>query len=114
MSCGIKRILQFQEAIQYQPVKVIDATEMDITESCMYSWSSDGVCWTNWTTYSNYIRIVSNYESDFYLRILLFGSFDRVALNGLFTKCYNICIDNTCSFLRDFCGEPCLFQPLVE
>ena len=48
MSCGIRRILQFQEAIRYQEIKVIDSLGNDITMQCQYSWSSDGVCWTNW------------------------------------------------------------------
>ena len=63
MSCGIKRILQFQEAVRYQEIKVIDSFGIDITMQCQYSWSSDGVCWTNWVDYNEYKRITSNYES---------------------------------------------------
>lgn len=111
MSCGIKRILQFQEAVRYQEIKVIDSFGIDITMQCQYSWSSDGVCWTNWVDYNEYKRITSNYESDFYLRVLLFGSFDKISLGGLYTKCYSICLDSTLSFLQDFCGEENLFQP---
>lgn len=111
MSCGIRRILQFQEAIRYQEVKVVDSLGNDITMQCQYSWSSDGVCWTNWVDYNEYKRITSNYESDFYLRVLLFGSFDRISLGGIYTKCYNICLDATLAFLQDFCGDENLFQP---
>ena len=75
MACGIRRILQLQEAIQYQTIKVFDANN-DITLQCHYSWSTDGVCWTNWTTYPNYELICQNIEGDFYLRVLLFGGFD--------------------------------------
>lgn len=110
MSCGIKRILQLKEAIQYQPVKVFD-TNKDITTQCQYSWSTDSICWTNWTSYSNYETICKNIEGDFYLRILLFAGFDKLSLNGIFTNCYNICIDSTNTFLTDFCGSENLFQP---
>ena len=34
---------------------------------------------------------------------LLFGSFDRISLGGVYTKCYNICLDATLAFLQDFC-----------
>ena len=111
MSCRIRRILQFREAIVYQDIKVYDANNIDITNNCMYSWSSDGVCWTNWVTYKGYTDIVSNYDSDFYLRVLLFGSFDRISLGGLFSNCYNICLDSSNEFLQDFCGSTTLFQP---
>ena len=110
MACGIKRILQLQEAIQYQPIKVFD-TNKDITTQCQYSWSTDNICWTNWTSYSNYETICKNIEGDFYLRILLFAGFDKLSLNGIFTNCYNICIDSTNTFLTDFCGNENLFQP---
>ena len=111
MGCGLKRILQLQTAIQWSQIKLWDSSGMDITDQCMYSWSADGVCWTNWTTYSNYNNICRNFEGDFYLRVLLFDGFGQIAINGEYTKCYNICIDSTSSFLTDFCGEPNLFQP---
>lgn len=111
MSCGIKRILQFNEAVTFGEIKVFDSFNMDVTNQCNYSWSSDGVCWTNWTSYSQYLTICKNIEADFYLRILLFDSFDRVSLNGLFTKCYSICVDSTSPFLETFCDNSNLFQP---
>lgn len=111
MSCEIKRILQFQTAVQFGELKVFDNKEKDITFSCMYSWSIDKVCWTNWTGYNNYLQIAKNIETDFYLRILLFGSFSKVSLNGLFTNCYNITVDSTNQFLIDFCGTENLFNP---
>lgn len=111
MGCGIRRILQFQEAISFKEVRVFDDLNNDITNTCMYSWSTDGVCWINWTSYQNYIRVVPNIETDFYLRVLLFGGFGKVSLGGAFTDCYNICIDSTNEFLKNFCEEPNLFQP---
>ena len=111
MTCGIKRILQLQEAIQYQTIKIVGGDNNDITYDCKYSWSSDGVCWTSWADYNAYVKICKNIENDFYLKILLFGDFLKISLNGVYTKCYNICIDSSSSFLTDFCGETNLFQP---
>ena len=111
MTCAFKRILQFQQAVVYGPIQVFNENDQDITNTCMYAWSSDGVCWTTWTTYANYLTIAKNIESDFYLRVLLFGGFDRISLNGLFTKCYSIVIDNTNPFLTDFCSNENLFNP---
>lgn len=110
-TCGIKRILQFEEAITYSDVIVYDIDQKNITNECLYSWSADGVCWTSWTKYSDYAKITKNISSDFYLRVLLFGSFGKISLNGVFTNCYNICIDSSNDFLKDFCGDPNLFQP---
>lgn len=111
MTCAIKRILQFQQAVTFGPIQVLDEKNRDITATCMYSWSADGVCWTAWTSYNKYLQIAKNIESDFYLRVLLFAGFDRISLNGLFTKCYSIVIDNTNPFLTDFCGNENLFNP---
>ena len=110
MSCAIKRILQLQTAIQWSNIRLWSSTE-EITNKSMYSWSTDGVCWTNWATIDQYNFICKNFEGDFYLRILIAGSFDRISINGEFTKCYNISIDSTSKFLTDFCSETNLFQP---
>ena len=111
MSCGIRRILQFKDAIVFGEFRVFNNNDLDITNQCQYSWSTDGVCWTNWTSYSQYLSICKNIESDFYCRILLFDSFDRVSLNGVFTKCYTICLDSSNPFLQTFCDNENLFQP---
>ena len=110
MGCGIRRILQLKEAIQYKVVSVFD-NDIDITNSCMYSWSTDGVCWSGWADSYNYNNICKNIEGDFYLRVLLFGAFSKIMLGKEFTNCYSITIDTTNAFLTDFCGEPNLFQP---
>lgn len=110
MGCNLKRILQFNNAITYQKVHVYDHNN-DITDKCMYSWSIDGVCWTNWTTVDMYDKIGNNIEGDFYLRLLLSGNFDKVRLGESFTTCYNVCLDSSMTFLEDFCGSTNLFQP---
>ena len=111
MGCQIRRILQFNEAIVFQEVKIFDFDSVDITRDCMYSWSTDTACWTGWTTYDNYISICKNFESAFYLRVLLFGSFEKVFIGTDYTTCYTICLDSTNPFLQDFCGQPNIFQP---
>lgn len=111
MACGIRRILQLQEAIQYKEIKIKDLNGLDITSQCMYSWSTDMVCWTNWTSIEMYNNICKNLETDFYLRILLFDSFGDLSLNGYISTCYNISIDASSTFLQDFCGNTNLFQP---
>ena len=78
MSCVIKRILQFNEAIQFNYIKITDESGKDITNQCQYSWSTDSVCWTNWVDYNSYLSIAKNIESDFYLRVRLFGSFGNI------------------------------------
>lgn len=110
MACGLKRILQLKEAITYQNIQIF-SQNIDITNQCQFSWSTDGSCWTNWTNIDMYKRICSNIETDFYLRVLLFDGFDKVKLGGNLTNCYNICLDSSTDFLSDFCGDPNLFQP---
>lgn len=109
MSCGIKRILQLSEAVQYQEVRVFDGVE--ITNQCKYSWSTDGVCWTSWTTIDKYNMLCKNIEGDFYLRILLFGGFEKLLLNDNLVSCYNICLDTSNVFLQNLCENSNLYQP---
>jgi hypothetical protein len=111
MSCKIKRILQLQEAIQYSNIQLFDGYNKDITNECQYSWSTDMICWTGWASINNYNDSCKNIEGDFYLRVLLNGSFDRILLNNSAISCYNICLDNYNTFLQDFCGNTNLYQP---
>ena len=63
-----------------------------MTKVYQYSWSSDGVCWTNWVSYEQYLALAKYVESDFYLRILVTGSIGEVYIDGAITRCYNVCI----------------------
>ena len=112
MSCIIKRILQFQNSVVFGPLAIYDADGTDTTNSNMYSWSTDGVCWTSWVNYQTYLKIVKNIESDFYLRILISSSLGKVVLNNMETKCYSLCLFNSNPFLEDFCSEN-LFNPYM-
>lgn len=110
-NCLIKRILKINEAMLSQPLIVFNSNKKDITNNCSYSWSVDGVCWVSWASYADYLRITKNLGSDFYLRILLSDSFDKLIINGCITTDYHISLDNTNIFLNDFCGNENMFQP---
>ena len=111
MGSNIKRILRFNEAITSCPVKIFDNVNMDVTDHCMYSWSVDGVCWSAWTSYDNYLRITPRLEGDFYLRILISCGLTKVVLRDCVTTDYTIAIDASQPFLTDFCKDTNLFQP---
>ena len=112
MSCLIKRILQFQNAVVFGPLVLKDNNGIDITNQCLYSWSSDSVCWTSWVDYNTYLRLAKNIESDFYLRILISTQLSQVYLNNMLTTCYSMCLYNPNPFIEDFCGTQ-LFNPYV-
>lgn len=111
MSCALKRILQFNQAINYGPIEIYNADNQEITKTCQYSWSSDEVCWTVWTSYDQYLSVCKNIEDQFYLRILLFDSLDRISINSVYTKCYSICLYSGNPFLETFCDSENLFKP---
>ena len=112
MSCLIKRILQFQNAVVFGPLVLKDNNGIDVTNQCLYSWSSDSVCWTSWVDYNTYLRLAKNIESDFYLRILISTQLSQVYLNDMLTTCYSMCLYNPNPFIEDFCGTQ-LFNPYV-
>lgn len=109
--CPIKRIITFKEAVTYAPIKIVDELDVDVTLECMYSWSTDGACWTSWVSYAQYNSLVRNLSSDFYLRILIFGGLKYVYYNDLLTNCYSICFDQSNAFLKEFCDSSNLLQP---
>ena len=111
MSCQIKHIITLNDAISFQPIIVYNNFDQDITMSCRYSWSSDRVCWTSWVDYNNYNSICKNIEADFYLRIQIADIIGKLSIGGMFTKCYDICIDGSETFLKNFCQEENLFNP---
>ena len=114
MSCTIKRVITFKEPVKYGKIVVYDDNENDITNSCMYSWSSDGLCWVSWTDFNTYNAIAPSIESDYYLRILIFGGLCKIAYNDVLTECYSICIYNENPFITDFCGNANLLNPYAN
>ncbi len=111
MSCNIGRILQFNEAVLYNTIVIINNNDDDIAKSSKFSWSVDGVCWTGWCDYNNYLMICKNISTDFYLRILIYDNIKQVFVGGQINECYSISLDNSNVFLKEFCGTPNLFQP---
>ena len=111
MTCGIKRIIQLDNAISSFPIKILNQDLVDITNVCQFSWSTDNICWTNWTTYNKYLSITSRIETDFYLKILIMDGLSQVIVNNCAISDYHISIDSSNIFLQDFCGESNLFQP---
>ena len=109
--CPIKRIITFKEAVVYGPIKIVDEQNTDVTTECQFSWSTDGVCWTSWVGWDQYNNIIKNIESDYFLRVLIFGGLNAVYYNNSQTNCYNICFDQSNIFLKDFCEGTNLFQP---
>lgn len=111
MSCIIKRVLTFKEPMGFKTIEVFDEAMNDITKQCLYSWSTDGICWVNWTDWNTYQQLATNIESDYYLRILLTGTFCKVLVDGIMTTCYSICIFNENPFEINFCDNENLFNP---
>lgn len=110
MACGIKRIIRLTDAIRTKNITILDNGN-DVTMNCSFSWSVDGVCWSGWGTYRDYLRITPRIETDFYVRILLAGGFTHVVVGDCPIKDYTVCIDSSMTFIQDFCGESTIFQP---
>lgn len=113
MACIFHRILTFKQAIRFQSIQILKSDGSDATNIYKYSWSTDGVCWTNWVEYNQYLNTACNVETDFYLRILVFDTIGEVLLNGVVTDCYNICIEPQ-DYTANACENPNLFQPYLN
>lgn len=110
MSCALYRIITLNQAITASDIRIIN-NKNDFTEECSWSWSTDKICWTPWTSYKNYLKITPNLESDFYLRIRFTGNFTDLLINNCKSTDYTSTLDQTNIFLQEFCQAPNLFQP---
>lgn len=108
--CALYRIVQIDVPIEYSEISLYDKSGNDITMSSHFAWSTDNVCYTEWTDYNTFRRLTSSIETDFYVRILISTSLSRVELNGVGISCYSVCLDNTNIFLTQFCDTQ-LFSP---
>lgn len=110
MSCPLRRILTFKEALNFPEIRIINLQGTDMTNVYMYSWSADGTCWSSWVTYEQYRVLAKNVESDMYIRVLVTDSIGQVFINTTPTNCYNVCIESD-NFTTFACDDPNLFQP---
>lgn len=110
MSCTIYRVITLRQAIEAAEVSVLDGKE-DIRQECSWSWSADGICWSPWAAYRDFLRITPLLESDFYLRIRSSRKIDAVLVGGCLINDWSMSLDQTNIFLQDFCSSPSLFQP---
>jgi len=102
--CSIKRLLTITVPIHFREVHVWDGST-DISKNCLYSWSTDSVCWTNFVSYDDYLRIAPNIESDFYLRIMLFAGFTQLSLDSEIINCYTICLWQENPYIESLCEQ---------
>lgn len=114
MGCLIQRVIQLREPFTGNDIKVFCHPDNEITKTCMYSWSTDSLCWVNYTNYDTYKKITDTLESDYFLRILISGDFCMLVVNGQPTNCYDISIYEENPFLQDFCGNENLFNPYLN
>lgn len=105
MSCFIKRLITLTVPVRYQAVNLFDENNIDVTKSSLFSWSTDGICWTNFVTFDQYNTLAPNIESDYYLRILIVTGFKTLALDNKVVDCYTICIYNENPYLADLCAN---------
>lgn len=113
-SCALYRIVQIDVPIEYSTIELYDNDNENINQISRFAWSTDNVCYTEWTDYDTFLNITNNIESDFYVRILISTSLSRVVLNGIDINCYSLCIDNTNIFLTQFCDNGQLFNPYAN
>ena len=103
MSCIIKRLITLTVPIKYQPISLFDDNNIDVTSKCLFSWSSDAVCWTNFVNLEQYNTLAPNIESDYFLRILIVTGFSKLAIDNVVVDCYTICLYNENPYLTDLC-----------
>ena len=103
MGCIIKRLITITTPVRYQAINIFDENEADVTAACLFSWSSDGVCWTNFVSLDQYNTLAPRIENDYYLRILIVTGFSGLALDNKMVDCYTICIYPENPYLADLC-----------
>ena len=71
--------------------------------NCLFSWSIDGACWTNFVSFEQYTKMAPNIGSDYFLRILINTGFSKLVLDNAVVDCYTICLYNENPYLLDLC-----------
>lgn len=115
MSCLIQRVLQIQTPVPAGTViKLYCTPENEITSTCLFSWSTDSICWVNYVDFNTYKTLIQNIDSDYYLRILFTGDICMLTINGEPSTCYNITLYTENPFLQSFCDNANLFNPYLN
>ncbi len=113
-NCCIKRVITIKEPISFHIIGVWDDTNNDYAKECKFSWSSNGVCYTDWSDYDTYINICSNLHSDFFLKILINRSLKTITFDSLQVTCFSIELYSECQFDKDVCSNVNLFNPYAN
>lgn len=104
MSCNIGRVIYFNDAMIYSPIKLV-VGKKDISLSCQYSWSTDKINWCCWCDRASFIKRARSMGQDFYLRILFHEmEAPKVYMDNILVDCYTITIHNPNPFLTDPCS----------
>ena len=123
MACLIKRLITLTVPIHYQRINLFDDNNIDVTAGAKFSWSTDGLCWTNFVSLEQYGELAPNIEGDFYLRILITTGFSKLVVGGKVSDCYTICLYNENPYLADLCtnqtvdfyaGLDCALQMYIQ
>lgn len=105
--CGIQRIISLHTPIRFTSIVVLDEAKKDVTTKCLFSWSTDGVCWTTWAKYGEYQTLAKNITGDFYVRILVSVITQHIFINGTSVTDYSVCLYNAGEnlFKQDLCTD---------
>lgn len=104
MSCEIKRVLTVQNPIRYSTIRLWSSSK-EITRDCLYSWSVDRVCWTDWTDIDTYKDICSRIDGDFFIRVLIYEDFEKISIDDSLIDCYSLSIYKQNPYTTDVCGN---------
>lgn len=110
MNCILYRIIQLGRPINWSPIIILN-DKQNISNQCLFSWSTDKCCWTGWNTYQTYLQLCNRIESDFYLKIKIPDKFTSILLNGVNYTDFTINLNDENVFLQDFCNNTNLFDP---
>ena len=113
MSCCIHRVITLNQAIPFGAIQLTTTEGVDITQSSQFAWSVDGACWTSWCSYLQYQSIAPNLETDFYLRIQIYGAAPLIYVNGIQVTDYTICTPQHL-FTELACDNPNTFNPYAN
>lgn len=111
MECAVKKVITLNMSVNTSDIVIYNNNRESVNDRCRWSWSSDGVCWTNWSDFITFETSVKSSETDFYVRALCSQGVSGVAIEGVLTECYTTCIHSEAPFTADLCANSRLFDP---